>query len=304
MADTIIKRRLKSLRERAASVEAKAAGAKGRKVARDAQVAADMAEGARLGLSAYLIAATRRGPIVLPMASYYAGEPEQEARRAEFYAHVALVYGSQGWIFSDPTVQFAAEIGYGGRGRDIKPIDQELAASVNTLAAPFEWLISTGKMESKLDTPGTGLIRYTAGLRYRADMEGAGLGLRGQSYEGASGGGQPNRPPSDFRMDCITSIAELRAIGDYKVLEAVVWNDEWIWRQKLKGPLPQGRMGKKHRAERQARGAALKELQRRMTRNILKVHRALDQAARYYGLMNKAEYEKRWKRKATTTQRT
>lgn len=258
MGNSAIRRRVKSLRDRAAPKE--------------------------------------RGPLVLPMTAYYAREPEQEARRAAFYAYVALVYGSQGWIFNYPTVRFAAEIGYGGGGRDVKPIDRDSAAAVNIMAAPFEWLISTGKMESRLDTKGAGLIRYTAGLRYRADMEGAGLGLRAQSYEGASGGGQPNRPPSDFRMDCITSIAELRAIRDYDVLEAVVWRDEWIWRVKMNGRLPENRPGKKFRRERQARAKAMKELQRRMTRNILKVHRALDQAARFYGLMNSAEYEKRWMR--------
>jgi hypothetical protein len=294
MADTIIRRRLKSLRDRSADQQIRAAEARERKAARDAQLVADIAEAARHGVSPYLIAATRRGPIVLPMAAHYGGEPDREARRAEFYAHCALAFGFRGWILDNPTVQMAVNIGYGGQGRSIRVIDQEQVAPIDIMAAPFEWLFATGKMESKLDTPGTGLLRYTAGIRYRDDMEGAGLGLRAQSYEGASGGGQPNRPPSDFRMDCIRAIAELRAIRDYKVLEAVVWRDEWIWRVSLKRPLPEGKPGKKHRRERQARARVLKELQRRMTRNILKVHRALDQAARYYGLMNAAEYEKRW----------
>lgn len=294
MADTIITRRLKSLREREAGRQAKTAEAKQRKAARDAQLVADMAEAALAGTSLFLVAATRRGPLVLPMAAYYAGEPEREARRAEFYAHCALAFGFRGWIFDNPTVQMAVGVGYGGKGHSVRVIDQEQAAAINILAAPFEWLMATGKIESRLDTPGAGLLRYTAGLRYRDDMEGAGVGIRAQSYEGASGGGQPNRPPSDFRMDCIASIAELRGIPDYKVLEAVVWNDDWIWRQKLNGPLPEGKPGKQHRRQRQARAKAMKELQRRMTRNILKVHRALDQAARYYGLMNAAEYEKRW----------
>lgn len=297
MADAVIKRRLKSLRERTAERQTKVAEARERKATRGAQLVADLELSSALGIPVALLATLRKEPLVLPMAAYYAGEAEREARRAEFYAHCALAFGFRGWIFDNPTVQMAVGIGYGGKGHSVRVIDQEQAAAINILAAPFEWLMATGKIESKLDTPGTGLLRYTAGLRYRDDMEGAGLGLRAQSYEGASGGGQPNRPPSDFRMDCIGAIANLRRINDYQLLEAVVWRDEWVWREKLKGPLPEERKGKKFRRQRQARAKALKELQRRMTRNILKVHRALDQAARYYGLMNEAEYEKRWVKK-------
>lgn len=297
MAETIIKRRLKSLRDREAAAAAGAEEAKARKADREAQLLLDAAEAAEHGVSLHVLHATRRGPIVLPMSAYYAREPEHEARRAEFYAHCAFVFGFHGWLLDNPTVKMAVEIGFGGRGRNIRLIDQDQVAPINVMAAPFEWLVATDKIESTLDSPGTGLVRYTAGLRYRDDMEGAGLGLRAQSYEGASGGGQPNRPPSDFRMDCIGTIADLRKIEDYAVLEAVVWRDEWIWRQKLNRSLPEGRSGRKHRRQRKARTRALRELQRRMTRGILKVHRALDQAARFYGLMSAQEYDRRWKRR-------
>lgn len=254
MADSIIKRRLKSLAQRRADEQAAKERARAR--ARERREQGFVPQPA----------------IVLPLDAYYAREPAFEAERARFYTHCARIFGLSGWHLHGPSIEMAAEIGYGDRERDVQRLGSDSAANIDIMAAPVEWLVAKRRLETREDESGIGLVRYSVALRLRDTWSGADIaGLKSQDVE-ASGGGGGGRLPSDYKIDCIKALAGLRRAMSphhYTLLEAVVARDEWVW-ERRKTPA--------------ARLAV-----------ILELHVAIDHAALRFGLISTSQFVQRWK---------
>ena len=210
------------------------------------------------------------------MAAFYARDKEFEKRRGSFYAHYAMVFGSQGWIFSSPEVSFVAgSVGFGGSGRMVAPLDQESAVSINVVSAPLEWMVARGFLQSGDDDAAACLMRYAVALRFRNTLTGAQVSpLKSQNLEGASGGGGSGRPVSDYKLDCIREVNRLKAAltwPDYRLLEQMIFADEWVWR--------------KHRSK------------RKRALVTLAIHRAIDRAGMVFGMNTDEQVRKRWARR-------
>lgn len=207
------------------------------------------------------------------MAAYYRQEPDQERRRAEFYAHMARVFEWDDWLLER---QFVA-VRNGVSGRDGRPATVEFidrhtrAIAINSSAAPLEWLASVGELEGRNEAAGTGTVRLNAGLRLREEIVGAEISaLKSQNLQSSGGGGQ-GRPVSDYKLDCIHSITMVQERVPaklYAVLVELVYRDRWLWEG----------MSKKRR--------------RRM---IERIRRGLDKVAVCYGYMSMREVTDRWK---------
>lgn len=168
--------------------------------------------------------------------------------------------------------------GRDGRPAEFRGVGRENVIPVILNAAPLEFLYSKGMLHGDLDAHGAAYRRFSAGQRLRGIFEGAEIsGLKAANLEGASGGGMPGRLPGEYKMDCIRCLAELRgpdrahAIrpGLFKLLEAVVYEDRWIW--------------EKVRPDRQAQ-------------IILKLHKALDLLSVRLNMMAARDFNARWYR--------
>ena len=302
MSNSVIMRRLKSLEQRRQEA-----------ATRKTRYQTHLAERAeRLGVSVELLAAIDKpvahGSIALPLAAHYGRDEAFERRRGTFYAHMAMVFGSAGWrlSFYDHEMQIAAGQGYGERDRVIQPLDRDSAVNLNTAAAPLEWLVAKGKLETDQDEPGHGMVRFAAALRFRDEMDGAQVAaLKGQAFDGASGGGAGGRPVSDYKLDCMATISAIREgmhPGLYRLLVWVVIDDVWAWEK--------ARPGKYHRMLKRALAKARTEKGRdKITRMISKqatkeqnfviekLHKAIDMAAVTMGYVTAEDFRRRWLRR-------
>lgn len=304
MTDSVVKRRLKSLAQLRAEKEAKAAAAKERRLERDHQVASDLIEAAASGISLFMLQAYRRGPLVLPLNATYGREPDQEARRARFYADCAWVFGFDGWRlnYDDKPRKGEKEPGFGERTREIRQLDVD--ASINLASAPLEWLAAKGKLETHADAEGQRMVRYAVACKIRDVCQGADYaGLKGQAYDGGGGGGSGGgRPVTDHMVDCLKIISDVRASMSpslYLLLVTVVCQDEWVW-ERVKPSKKRQALSKAMAATR-APAARLK-LNEKIVRVIdaerwpviEQLHKAMDKAAVTLRYMTAADYRKRW----------
>lgn len=226
-----------------------------------------------------------RGPITLPLIAFYGQEPDRMIERNKMYTLIARVFGSQGWRFQDPTANKpAGPAGFDGRAPNLRLIDQQRAAILNSSSAPLEYLAAIGGLESNKDKNGTGLVRLQAGLRYRDAMSGAGIGgLKSSSLEGGSGGGGGGRPVSEFKIDCMRTISSVRdrmPTGLYHLFERAIWLDEWVWERKAR---VKGKDGK------------VKVTVVTDRKTVLDLQRALDHTAVVFGYVTRDEFDLRWR---------
>lgn len=196
--------------------------------------------------------------------------------------------------------------GFGGRKREIAAIERSRVIAINLSAAPFEWMASHNMLESKLDQPGIGNVRFSAGIKLRDLMIGAEpAGLRSANLEGSSGGGGVPVLINDFKMDCVQALAQLRAdmalttplrrsklkknkrdkktfdesyhshrSEQFSVLERTVYREEWLL---------DGISNRKKKAV------------------IEQIHNGLDQVALFFGMITQREYAARWKPQRSDT---
>ncbi len=163
-----------------------------------------------------------------------------------------------------------AAVGFGREDRNIVAVGNT-GAWANVSCAPLEWLFSYGKLETHLDPEGTHQVRLKSGLAFRSVYEGAQVSpLKAFEFDpmsgiGGSGGG--GRPVSDHKIDCIMMLGKLKQLRGFKLLERVLIDGEWIW-------------DKLERFERD--------------RVIERVHRALDDVAVAFKLMDEKAFRRRW----------
>ena len=191
------------------------------------------------------------------------------------------------------------EAGHGGRGREIAAIERSRVIAINLSAAPFEWLASHGRLETSRDKPGIGNIRFSAGLQLRDLMVGAEpAGLKSANLEGASGGGGVPVLINDFKLDCVTTLSQLRA----DMAAAVP-----LRRSKLKKrKTDEETFAEKYRSHRSEQFAILERivykeewlfdgLSKRKQKAVMdQIHNGLDQVAVFFGLITPREYLGRW----------
>ncbi|QPC87101.1 hypothetical protein GA830_10380 [Mesorhizobium sp. NBSH29] len=242
---------------------------------RDAQIARDVQEAEKLGVTIFMLSAQRRGPIVLPMSAYYTRDGEHEMRRATFYRNIALVFGSPGWHFSNSGIRSkAGDVGHGGRARDVQAVGRgSIALDMNAASAPLEWLASTGRLETHADPAGQRMLRFAVATSFRDIQQGAEFaGLKGQAYDGSGGGGGgAGRPVTDHMIDCVNLLIKIRASmhpGLFRTMVRTVCDDEWIWE---KTSTPSDRLA-----------------------IILHLHQAIDKTAVTLRYMTAADFRKRW----------
>jgi hypothetical protein len=252
----------------------------------------------------------------VPLFAFYGRERAHEHARNLFYDRCAKIFEWPDWEFSgiedDTGDLYIARVmrgewnlpahGNGGRGREIAAIERARVIAIDLSAAPFEWLASHNRLETKHDSSGMGNVRFSAGIKLRDLFIGAEpAGLKSANLEGGSGGGTPVLI-SDFKFDCVTSLARLREqmaqmvplrwskikyrdekgeefeeqayafrSEPLRVLEQLVYKDVWIF-----DGLPQ------------AKQKAVMD----------QIHNGLDQVSLFFGMITPREYAARWKPKA------
>ena len=186
---------------------------------------------------------------------------------------LAHEFGFEGWRFKHPG-DYPPELvpGYGERKRDIQPIDQGRAVTINAASAPLEWLMARGRLASKQDTlEGIGMLRFNTALRMREEVEGAATaGLKGQAYEGGGGGGS-GRQPSDYAIDCMRMVNKIQESMHPDLYRLLIWvavDDFWAWERA--------------------------ETAKEQHHVILKLHKAIDIAAVVFGYLTREAFRKRW----------
>lgn len=303
----IIKRRLKSLRQRE---QEKSDAAAARKAAIEQRAAAN---GLSIEMQEAVDAPNTYATVCRPMPlSFYYGEgstPERDAafmaRRAAFYALCAKAFGFEGWHLEPYAYEMSVadavlRSAFGGRDMKLSLIDQDHASIVNTSAAPLEFMVAQRWLETPKDPPGYGILRFSAAVRFRDEVAGSQSGgLKSQNLEGGSGGFGP-RLVSDYALDCISKVSAVRARlhpGLYRLLYMVVIDDLWVWEIDAKKAVRNAKSrppGKRTQAQRIFHEARRRQLQARRDRIILKLHKALDSAAVVFRYMSEAEYDARW----------
>ena len=310
MGEDIIKRRLKSLRQREQEKSEAKAARKERKVALEQRAAAN---GVSIEAQEAIDNPNTFATVCRPMPlSFYYGEgstPERDAafmaRRAAFYALCAKAFGFEGWhlepyVYEMSVADAVLRSAFGGRDMKLSLIDQDHASIVNTSAAPLEFMVSQRWLETPKDPPGYGILRFSAAVRFRDEVAGSQSGgLKSQNLEGGSGGFGP-RLVSDYALDCISKVSAVRARlhpGLFRLLQMVVIDDVWVWEidaKKATRTVKPRRSGKRTQAQRVFLEARRRQLQARRDRIILKLHKALDGAAVVFSYMSEAEYAARW----------
>lgn len=209
---------------------------------------------------------------ILPLAAFYAREPEFERRRLQFYSDMAKALAEP----PSKVEQAVKHSSRDGRPAEIASIGLERAMPVITNTAPLEYLFSKGMLQGKRDAHGAAYRRLSTGLRLRSICEGAEIsGLKAANLEGASGGGLPGQLPGEYKMECIKWLGDLRgafeiaglAQSPFSIIEDLVYHDKWVWE---------------------------KVRQDRRERFMLKVHKALDELSVRFCMMSQRDFNERW----------
>lgn len=307
-ADSIIKRRLASLRDREAAATSKSAQAREDLARRAAS------NGVDLDIQARIDAPNNFAQVCRPMPlSFYYGQDSVEGRdaafmrrRATFYALCARVFGFEGWRFDQYSheISLASEIAEGrdGRGLHIMPIDRTQAVNINANAAPLEWLVSQNWLETKADPSGFAMLRFATALHFRDIVLGSQSGgLKAQAYEGGGGGFGP-RLVSDYALDCMYSVSVVRQRlrpALFHLLQQVVVDDVWVWEaavQRALSRLP-ARVPTAPKARRRYDRMRKALIKKHRDPILLQIHRAIDAAAVVLEYMSNDEYRARWIRR-------
>ena len=201
----------------------------------------------------------------------------------------------------------AEGLGFGGRARDVRRLDQKSAVNMNVASAPLEWLAAKGMIETKDDEPGHGLVRFAIGMHIRRVVEGAQVAaLKSQSFEGSSGGGAGARPVSDYKLDCMWQLDRIKSRmhpGLHRLLMMVVVDDVWLWET----PTP---MKKRNalllKRQTTTSAKARKKLDRSIARErakerryiIGRVLKGLDHAGVALGYITYGQFRQRWNPRA------
>jgi hypothetical protein len=303
--DSIIKRRLTSLRDRRATVAQRKAHALAA-----LQIRAD-ANGVDVETQASIDRPNDFALTCRPMPlSFYYGQDSVEGRdaalmrrREGFYAMCAKVFGFEGWRLDHYSheIFLAARVAEGRDGREMQmmPIDRTQAVNINANAAPLEWLVSQNWLETKADPAGFAMLRFAVALHFRDAVRGSQSGgLKAQTYEGGGGGFGP-RLVSDYALDCMGAVSAVRAKlhpGLYRLLHMVVVEDVWMWEAdaaRIEKRLPRRRPSQPDDAKRFDR-MRRRLLKLRRGRILTKLHKAIDGAAVVFGYMSEPEYRARW----------
>lgn len=308
VADSIIKRRLTSLRERQAAATSKAAQAREDLARRAASNGVTVKVQSRIDAPNDFALTCRP----MPLAFYYGQDsvPGRDAeftrRRATFYTLCARVFGFEGWRFDQYSheIFLASAIGEGREGRSMHmmPIDQTQAVNINANAAPLEWLVSQNWLETKADPPGFAMLRFATALHFRDIVLGSQSGgLKAQAYEGGGGGFGP-RLVSDYALDCMASVSAVRQKlqpGLFHLLQQVVVDDQWVWEPAVERVL--SRLPTKVPATPKARRRYEKMrralIKKRRDPILRRLHKAIDAAAVVLEYMSEGEYASRWIRR-------
>jgi len=164
------------------------------------------------------------------------------------------------------------KVGYGEVGRSISLISMKRAIPINTKAAPLEYMVDQGWLETRDDKSSVGRIRFSVALRCREFWEGANIStIKVNSYEPTISGGGVGNTLSDYQMDCLMTVSHIKKSMPaelFTILEQVVMFDVWLWK-------------KRHKTKRPV--------------IIKKIHMALDHAAIAIGYMELEEFKQRWK---------
>ncbi len=210
-------------------------------------------------------------PIVVPLAGFYRRSDEQEGKRYRFYAAMAREFQFENWIAkSKAHTPTQKEAGRGGRARDLR-ISRNNILVQDASSAPFEWLVFNDKLHDPEMNKNIANDRADAGCSFRKEMGLAEIsGLRSPDWmsepTGKSGPGSLAGSKLDA-MESINKLVKFMPEDDYRLLERVLWNDEWVWEQEA---------GKHKR------------------RMIEAVQKALDYAAVHYQLLPWHEFWEKW----------
>lgn len=169
-------------------------------------------------------------PVVVPLAAFYRRSDEAEAQRLKMYDAVERLCRMR------PARPLPKE------GRDGAPLHLQPSSDglkiLDAQSAPLEWLIFTDKLHDEAMCQQISTIRADAGFSFRAEMSTAEVsGLRSPDLLGIPSGASGPRTLSEFKLEAIFSIGQLREdMPDrlFKLLEAVVWHDEWVFRRNPK----------------------------------------------------------------------
>ena len=163
------------------------------------------------------------------------GRPvEIEARRMQFYADCARVFGFDDWLFFESDEEFL-DRRLDRRRRQQAQKGKKATAKRPGMAAgaraiyPLEELRRRYVLDDPLGVPAgadAAERRYHAGRAVRGLFEGAAFtGLRSADLGGAGGGGFAGKIASDFAIDCMKLLDDLKRtmpIADWQMLESML----------------------------------------------------------------------------------
>lgn len=184
---------------------------------------------------------SRRG--ILPLRAYYGHDPEQEAKRATFYARMARHHDWVDWRKPAPEPEKPSGPGHGGRGRDLRKNIRTSMLVINTNCAPLEHMSEKNMLhDHKTEDQGIAMARFQAGLRIRSLFEGAALSPVASPDLERVGSGGKGAPITDTKVDCMKYLDRIkqrcRPAGDlfglaepaaFPLMEQLCGHDFWVW---------------------------------------------------------------------------
>ncbi|MGH0003159.1 hypothetical protein ACQU0X_24075 [Pseudovibrio ascidiaceicola] len=210
-------------------------------------------------------------PVVVPLAGFYRRSDELEGKRYRFYAAMAREFDFENWRTKSAASSPARrDAGRNGQKRDLR-ISRNNILVQDARSAPFEWLIFNDKLHDPAMNKNIANDRADAGFYFRADMSKAEIsGLHSPDWMSEPSGQSGPSSLAGTKLDAMESLGKLRVFMPdqyYRLLERVVWCDEWLWERKD---------GKGKR------------------KIIVEVQRALDYAAVHYQLLPWQELCEKW----------
>lgn len=161
------------------------------------------------------------GPITLPLAAYYRGDPDRERRRAEFYARCAVAFGFAAWRPRAAGPKIDSRPGRDGQRQLIEKYGHLAIASFrNNMAHPVEFFEASPRVlqESKRRARGRKIEQIIGAANRRIRLarwwHEQKLGsqitpMKGVDPEAIGGGGFGPRTPTDHAVDCIATVIQI-----------------------------------------------------------------------------------------------
>lgn len=173
-----------------------------------------------------------KGDVVVPLAGFYRREANFERRRQKFYAEMARYFGFENWYMPQQGRPAPASHGREGLATDLRSSRKSVLVR-DANAAPLEHMIFNDLLDDADMAKEIATIRADAGFYYRHEMSLASISpLKSVDLLKEPSGSSGPTVLANTKLDAMRSIGDLRAgmaAEQYRLLERVIWNDEFTF---------------------------------------------------------------------------